>query len=89
VRDLSTTGALIEKPSCRLATGTRLELALTINDEQPPVRLNGQVVRQTNAGFGVEFLDGHDQVKRAMDVALCAAGGSVEEEEQTQPLVKD
>jgi hypothetical protein len=47
------------------------------------------VVRDEEDGFAVEFTETHERLECVLDLALCAAGGSVlDEEDETKPLLE-
>jgi hypothetical protein len=64
-------------------------LALRLDIGRPQVNVTATVVRDAEDGFAVEFTQRHERLECALDLALCAAGRSVlDEEDETKPLVK-
>ena len=89
VRNISTRGAFIEAGSARLVAGTRCWLALLIDISRPQVHVTATVVRDAEDGFAVEFTERHERLKCALDLALCAVGrGVLDDEDETKPLVE-
>jgi hypothetical protein len=53
--DISTSGALIEDVSLQPKLGAEVQLHLILYGDDGPVRLSGQVIRHTPAGFALEI----------------------------------
>lgn len=55
--DLSSSGALIEDVDRPLCAGAYVEICYRLEGEDKPTLLHGRVVRKTDDGFGVEFVE--------------------------------
>ncbi len=73
LRDLSMKGARVEEASPQMKSGTRLKLAWGLRENGSPLRIPATVVRETDTGFAVEFLDLSDEVKNWLQQVISAA----------------
>ena len=55
--DLSSSGALIEATNVPLNFGALVDIGYTLESEEQPTELYGKVVRETDSGFAVEFVE--------------------------------
>jgi hypothetical protein len=55
--DLSSSGALIEATNVPLNFGALVDIGYTLESEEKPTELYGKVVRETDSGFAVEFVE--------------------------------
>ena len=78
LHDISSSGARIEEASLRLKPGTVVRLTLPLIGEFEPVQVRGEVVRETETGFAVRFVDAEsiqESLERWMDMARRQARG--------------
>lgn len=55
--DLSSSGALIEATNVPLSFGAMVDIGYTLESDEKPTELYGKVVRETDSGFAVEFVE--------------------------------
>ncbi len=55
--DISSSGALIEEADIPLSAGAFVEICYKLEGDEQPTLLNGKVARETDSGFGVEFVE--------------------------------
>ncbi len=55
--DLSSSGALIEATNVPLSLGGMVDIGYTPEGDEKPTELYGKVVRETDSGFAVEFVE--------------------------------
>ncbi len=55
--DISSSGALIEEVDIPLSSGAFVEICYKLEGEEKPTLLHGKVARETDLGFGVEFVE--------------------------------
>jgi hypothetical protein len=72
--DLSTKGVRIEHASPRLDAGTRCELVLTLRDDWPQIHVEGDVARQTDSGFAVQFVEVDATVDQMLSTMVSEIG---------------
>ncbi len=68
--NISSSGARIEQASVSMQLGTEVRLTLAFFPGAAPVALLGEVVRETESGFAVRFLDLGQRVQKLLRVAL-------------------
>jgi hypothetical protein len=55
--DLSSSGALIEATNVPLRFGALVDIGYTLEGDEKPTEIYGKVVRETDSGFAVEFVE--------------------------------
>ena len=55
--DISSSGALIEEADIPLSAGAFVEICYKLEGDEQPTLLGGKVARETDSGFGVEFVE--------------------------------
>lgn len=70
VRNISTTGALIEPASPLPMAGVRITLQFSFLEESVPISVPARVVRETERGFAVEFLGLAERTRSLLGVAI-------------------
>lgn len=61
--DLSATGARIEEATSRIKPGTKIHLTFALDEHDSSVSVSAAVVRETETGFAVHFVDPNQRVK--------------------------
>ena len=68
--DISTTGLRVEVASARLKPGMHLHLKFSYSDESEPVFAAAEVVRATETGFAVRFVQMSSALQNQLSAAL-------------------
>lgn len=71
--DISVTGARIEEVSQRLKPGTRLRAMFCLIEGCVPVKVDAAVVRETEDGFAIEFIQPEPRLRRVIQAVLSKA----------------
>jgi len=70
VRNISTSGALIEPAKPLPLAGTRLVLRFSFYEGSVPIDVPARVVRETPGGFAVEFLGMDERTRSLLGLAI-------------------
>lgn len=70
VRNISTTGALIEPANRLPLAGVRITMQFSFLEESVPISVPARVVRETERGFAVEFLGMTERTRSLLGVAI-------------------
>ncbi len=73
VENISSTGALIEKSSHLLTTGSEVMLRFSFFPGASPVEISAQVVRETENGFAVRFEKMDPRTRNVLRLAITRA----------------
>ncbi len=73
LRDLSISGARVDDASAKLKPGTKVELTWGLRENGSPLRIPANVVRETDTGFAVEFLDLSAEVRVWLEEVIMSA----------------
>jgi hypothetical protein len=88
-RNISVSGALLEDAEPLLITGGRIRVRFSLFPESLPIEATAIVVRETENGFAIRFVDMDGRfrsvLRRAIKMALSASpgGGDDDDEERT------
>ncbi len=70
LHDLSSTGARIEEPSSQIERGEEIDLTFALHEDGRPIRIRGTVVRETETGFGVQFIQSDRRLTEWIELAV-------------------
>jgi c-di-GMP-binding flagellar brake protein YcgR len=73
VQNISSTGALIEDADPPLLSGGEVTLRFSIFEDSAPITIRGKVVRETENGFGVEFVEMDPRTRKVLKTAVSKA----------------
>ena len=74
--DISTTGARIDDADPRLKEGSSVRMMISLVEGALPVKLKAKVVRETETGFAVEFVELEPRLKQLIRLAVAQADAS-------------
>lgn len=70
--DISATGARLEHADPQLSPSTRLRMTFALRGAIAPIEVHAEVVRKTERGFAVQFIDLDGSVEKCLEEALAS-----------------
>jgi hypothetical protein len=88
VRNISSSGALIENAEPLLLAGGEVQLSFSIFGNSLPITVPAKVVRETETGFGVEFLEMNVRSRKILKMAITKALNRPDQSEEDSTLLR-
>ena len=82
VLNISESGALIGEAQPLLVAGGRIRVRFSFLEDSLPVELPAKVVRETEDGFAISFLDTEPRTKNLLRIAISRARRRIQELEE-------
>jgi c-di-GMP-binding flagellar brake protein YcgR len=68
--DLSIGGARIDEAAPQMPAGTEIGLTFALREDDSPIQIRGEVVRETPDGFGVKFTEVNEQLREWIELII-------------------
>ena len=73
VQNISATGALIEEAEPPLLSGGEVTLKFSIHEGSVPLSIRATVVRETDLGFAIEFIEMNPRTRKVLKLSIAKA----------------